>query len=80
MDHALVPMLVIIESRFTRVYPLAEDIPRYPSPNFYPVVAQVLQAPQVLQVPQALQAPQTLQVLQVLQALPFYRLLYSRNN
>jgi hypothetical protein len=71
-------MLVIIQSRFIGVYPLGEDIPLYRSPNL--VVAQVLQVLRVRQALQALQRLQSLQSLQVLQALPFYRLLYSRNN
>jgi hypothetical protein len=46
--------------KYQRVYPLGEDIPRYPASIFFLVLAQVLQvlqALQVLQVPQALQTP-----------------------
>jgi hypothetical protein len=44
--------------KYQRVYPLGEDIPRYPVSIFFLVLAQVLQVVQVLQALQALQVPQ----------------------
>ena len=53
-----------------RVYPLGEDIPRYPASIFFLVLVQVLLAQVQELLAQALPSALLAQVLQALQALP----------